>query len=90
MMGQSFPAAAPAAQEKPLPAETKPLVQEPAPPEPARPQTPAGDQYVFELTNGRTIRGEIVKETEKSFTIRFSGNTIVFDKSEITTYRKAE
>jgi len=89
-MNGETPAAAPAAKGKPVPAETKPAVQEPVAAGPARPEAPAGDQYVFELTNGKTIRGEIVKETEKSFTIRFSGNTIVFEKNEIKSFQKAE
>lgn len=49
---------------------------------------PVSEEYVFHLANGRSIKGEILKETDKSITIRFSGNTIEFEKSEIKSREK--
>jgi hypothetical protein len=87
-MSGKTPEAAPLKKEVSI--EPPPAVQEPAVVETPEPEAPAGDQYIFELKNGKEIRGGIVKETEKSFTVRFSGNTIVFEKTEIESYRKAE
>ncbi|HRZ87611.1 MAG TPA: tetratricopeptide repeat protein [bacterium] len=52
-------------------------------------EAPAGMVHVIVLRNGRTVRGEIIKQTAKTLTVHCKDRTEVFDRSDVVSCEEA-